>query len=557
MRAPRLARPVTPRPGATRPAVAACASAKKRPPPPERQPPPPDGANADTDDDAAWQAWLDVDAPPLPATPPPRADAASGDRLRAFAEALAGGPDVSAEAEAAAAAAARAEGDAERAFLVAVGPSGPAKSAGVYATDDSLTELAALCETAGLEVVGRTYQPLASPHPRTYVGSGFLATLTAAAVAAGADAVVVDDELTPSQQRALDAALEPAGLRVVDRTALVLDVFAQRARSREGALQVELAASQFQLPRLTRLWTHLERQGGGRSKGMGETQKEVDKRLLRARIAALRDDIEDVRRDRAAARARRAAAGLPVVALVGYTSAGKSSLLNALTGAGALADAALFATLDPLTRRVALPSGKAALLTDTVGFIRKLPPTLVAAFRATLEEVAAADVLLHVVDVAHPAAAAQSATVAAALDEVLGGDGDEALPRPPLVTVWNKVDAAADPAAVRAVAAARTAPTIPVSAHTGDGLEALLAAVEAAVAGALVPVTALVPFDAGALAAAARSDGVVAAEAYLPSGTLLRARVPPGLAARLAPHAVSEDEWEEAVAREGVVVEES
>ena len=546
MRTPRPSRPAPPRPGAARPAVAACASPKKRPPPPGRQPPPPDATNADTDDDdAAWQAWLDVDAPPLPPTPPPPADTASGDRLRAFAEALAGGPDVSAEAEAAAAAAARAEGgDAKRAFLVAVGPSGPAKSAGVYATDDSLTELAALCETAGLEVVGRVSQPLAAPHPRTYVGSGFLTTLTAAAVAAGADAVVVDDELTPSQQRALDAALELAGLRVVDRTALVLDVFAQRARSREGALQVELAAAQFQLPRLTRLWTHLERQGGGRSKGMGETQKEVDRRLLRARIAALRADIEDVRRDRAAARARRAAAGLPVVALVGYTSAGKSSLLNALTGARALADAALFATLDPLTRRVALPCGKAALLTDTVGFIRKLPPTLVAAFRATLEEVAAADVLLHVVDVAHHAAAAQSATVAAALDDVLGSleDGEDALPRPPLVTVWNKVDAAADPAAVRAVAAARTAPTIPVSAHTGDGLDALLAAVEAAVAGALVPITALVPFDAGALAAAARADGVVAAEANLPSGTLLRARVPPGLAARLAPHAVSEDE---------------
>lgn len=368
-----------------------------------------------------------------------------------------------------------------------------------------------------------------------------MTTLTAAAAAAGADAVVVDDELSPAQQRALDAALAPAGLRVVDRTALVLDVFAQRARSREGALQVELAAAQFQLPRLTRLWTHLERQSGGRTKGMGETQKEVDKRLLRSRISALRADIEDVRRDRAAARARRAAAGLPVVALVGYTSAGKSSLLNALTRSRALADAALFATLDPLTRRLALPSGKAALLTDTVGFIRKLPPTLVAAFRATLEEVAAADVLLHVVDVSHPAAAAQSATVADALDEVLGA----ATQRPPLITVWNKVDAAADPDAVRAVAAARPAPTVAVSAHTGDGLDALLAAIEAAVSDALVPVRALIPFDAGALAAAARADGVVAREAYVEGGTLVQARVPPGLAARLARYAVDDREWED------------
>lgn len=312
---------------------------------------------------------------------------------------------------------------------------------------------------------------------------------------------------------------------------------------------MELAAAQYQLPRLARLWTHLERQGGGRTKGMGETQKEVDKRLLRARIAALSDEIDDVRRDRAAARLRRVRAGLPTVAIVGYTSAGKSSLLNALTGAAVLADAALFATLDPTTRRVRLPSGKAALLSDTVGFIRKLPPAVVAAFRATLEEAAAADVLLHVVDVSHPAAAAQSATVAAALDDVLAGKPPGA-PRPPLITVWNKVDAAPDPDAVRAVAAARPAPTLAVSAATGEGLDALLAAVEAAVADALVPVLALVPFSDGALAAAARGEGVVDEEAFTPRGTLLRARVPPGLASRLEPYAV--DDWDEAVAREAV-----
>jgi len=505
---------------------------------PRRLPPraaaPPDGAAA-ADADEGWLSWADAPGvkPVTDAAEPADGSAAAG--LQALAAALAGDvPSAEAEAAAHAAAAAEAAG-VERAFLVAVAPKSGAHSAraGEYSTSDSLGELAALCATAGLAVAGRDWQALPSPNPRTYVNTGFLAELGAKAAAAGAGVIVFDDELSPAQIRALEAALP--GLRLCDRTTLILDVFSQRARSREGALQVELAAAEYQLPRLTRLWSHLERQGGGRTKGMGEKQKEIDRRLLKSRISALKKTIDDVRRDRAAHRARRADAGLPVVALVGYTSAGKSSLLNALTGAGVLADDALFATLDPTTRRLTLPSGKAALLTDTVGFIRKLPTSLVAAFRATLEEAAAADVLVHVVDVAHPAAAAQSATVASVLADVGAGDahGQQVL------TVWNKVDAAADPGAVADVAAAR-ARTVAVSAATGAGLGALLSAVEAVVAAALTPVTALVPFAAGGLVAAARAEGVVEAEAFVPAGALLRARVPPALAARLAEYAVDD-----------------
>ena len=439
--------------------------------------------------------------------------------------------------------------------------------------EESLDELASLAETAGMEVVGRTKQagsfpfgggrggyvrrpspsltrpphsdrppPLNLPHfqsldainPRTYLNSGKLLELAAELAAARADTVVFDDELTPGQLRNLERALGPVA-RLCDRTALILDIFSQRAGSREGQLQVALAQATYQLPRLTRMWTHLERQSGsGQVKGMGEKQIEVDKRLLRTRMAGLRRDLDDVRRNRAQYRSRREEAGLPVIALVGYTSAGKSSLFNALTGAGVLADDRLFATLDPTTRRLKLPSGKEALMSDTVGFIQKLPTQLVAAFRATLEEAASAGLLLHVVDVSHPAAAAQSATVAGVLAEMGAGET-------PLLTVWNKVDVAPDPDAARAVAAGR-ADTLCVSALTGEGLEVLLAAVEAKVADGMQLVHALVPFHlAGDLLAQARASGIVAVEAYVPAGALLTARVPPALAARLAPYTVSAD----------------
>jgi GTP-binding protein HflX len=433
-----------------------------------------------------------------------------------------------------------------------------------------LDELAALAGTAGLEVVGRLTQAVeGGPNPRTYLNAGKLEELGAALAAAGADTAIFDDELSPGQARTLERALG-SKVRLCDRTALILDIFAQRAASAEGQLQVALAAAEYQLPRLTRLWTHLERQSGGRVKGMGEKQLEVDKRLLRARMAGLRADLEEVRRQRAGRAARRAAAGLPTVALVGYTSAGKSSLLNALTGAGVLADDRLFATLDPATRRLTLPAGKEVLLCDTVGFIQKLPTSLVAAFRATLEAATDADLLLHVVDVSPPAAAAQSAAVAAVLaevgaigsggsdeedeDEDEGEDGPASITTPPiLLTVWNKVDAAPDPGAVRAVAAARR-DTFPVSALTGEGLADLVGAVERAVGAALLPVAARLPFSAGDLAAEARRAGVVAGEGFTPDGVILLARVPPSLAARLAPHAMPVPAAVAALAEAGVEV---
>ena len=456
-------------------------------------------------------------------------------------------------------------------------PASPLSTA--YSTAESLEELASLAETAGLVVVGKLSQALLQPNPRTYVNAGKVAEIAAAVVASRADTVIFDDELTPAQARNLERALEGAyaaagsggggsfagprarvstkKVSVCDRTALILDIFAQRAASREGMLQVELAQAEYQLPRLTRMWSHLERQSGGRTKGMGEKQIEVDKRLLRARAAALRKEIDAVRRERAARRAARAAARVPVVALVGYTSAGKSSLLNALTGASALADDAPFATLDPTTRRLpGLPGGKAALLTDTVGFIQKLPTQLVAAFRATLEEAAAADLLVHVVDVSHPAAAAQSSTVARVLREIGVADGA------PTVVAWNKIDAADSRRgagagdAARALAATRTGEreTVCVSAATGEGLEELRRAVAAKLSEALSRhrVRLLLPFgDAEAAGAAARlrRSGSVLREVFTAEGTVVEAAAADAAtAARLQERfGVSEARFEEAV----------
>lgn len=300
-----------------------------------------------------------------------------------------------------------------------------------FTSESSLDELALLAETAGARVVGRAVQKLASPHPAHYVGKGKLAEIKSQRGASGYTVVIFDDELSPSQQRNLENAL---GVKVLDRTALILDIFAQRARTREGALQVELAQSEYLLPRLAGQWSHLERlEGAIGARGPGETQLETDRRLVRNKIARLKRQIEAVRRQRALYRRRRARAGVPVVALVGYTNAGKSTLMRALSGADVFTEDKLFATLDPLTRRIALPGGRAALLSDTVGFIQKLPTQLVAAFRATLEELEAADVLMHVVDITHPDAPLQSRTVEETLAEL-------GLSEKPVITVLNKVD---------------------------------------------------------------------------------------------------------------------
>ncbi|MCE7938985.1 GTPase HflX [bacterium] len=441
----------------------------------------------------------------------------------------------------------------EPAFLVGVDLHSEPDS---WSLASSLDELEALADTAGLAVVGRTTQQLGTPHGGTLIGSGKVEETKLAAHDAGAEVVLFDHELTPRQQRNLENALE---LKVIDRTALILDVFAQHARTREGMLQVELAQYEYRLPRLTRMWTHLARQSGGRAggatggvgvRGPGETQLEIDRREIGRRITSLKDEIESLRQQRRQTRQRRRRAGLPVVALVGYTNAGKSTLLNALTGAGVLAADQLFATLDPTTRRVALPSGRPALFTDTVGFIQKLPTQLVAAFRATLEEIAEADLLVHVVDVTHPDVIRQIQTVERVLRELGMTD-------PPMVVAANKVDrlppggeeGAGEARAVDGVAGRRggdAAPLpahpvfdvlaelrvaaypdlVPISARQKAGLDDLLDAIDAALEQQLVPVTLVLPYQAGKVLDLVHTHGVVDLEVHGEAGTRLKARVP-------------------------------
>ncbi|MCS7276407.1 MAG: GTPase HflX [Dehalococcoidia bacterium] len=318
----------------------------------------------------------------------------------------------------------------ERALLVAAEPKNGSRRDGWDAAS-SLEELALLADTAGARVVGRVVQRLERPDPAYYVGRGKLQEIVSLRTSLQYDLVIFDDELSPVQQRNLEKALQ---VKVLDRTALILDIFAQHARTREGRLQVELAQHEYLLPRLRGQWSHLERLGGGiGTRGPGETQLETDRRLIKRRIQHLRRELEEVRQHRALHRRRRAREDLPLVSLVGYTNAGKSTLMRALSGADVLVADQLFATLDPLTRRVRLPGGGFFLLTDTVGFINKLPPQLVAAFRATLEELEDADLLLHVIDITHPRAAEQADAVEKTLAE-LGLQGKAR------IAVLNKVD---------------------------------------------------------------------------------------------------------------------
>lgn len=416
----------------------------------------------------------------------------------------------------------------ERVFLVAAAlkRSQNSKSGHTYSILESLEELGRLAETAGLEVVGYTYQMLDELNPRTYVNTGKVGEIAKAIADTGAETVLFDDELSPGQMRNLERALGKQGVRLCDRTALILDIFAQRARTREGKLQVELAQAEYQLPRLTRMWSHLERQsGGGQVKGMGEKQIEVDRRLLRNQAARLRRQLEDIRGHRKGYRDRRAAAPIPVVALVGYTNAGKSSLLNTLTNAGVLAEDQLFATLDPTTRRVVLPGGQEVLFSDTVGFIQRLPTQLIAAFRATLEEIKDASLLLHVVDASHPNAAAQVDAVNKVLDEL------EATNIPTL-TVWNKLDACSNPQAVLSVGAGRKE-TVCVSATEGYGIDTLLESILRQLQKKMMKMMVLVPYDRGVLVDEIYRSGVVVREAFTEVGTIIDCHVPPNLAGKL------------------------
>jgi GTPase len=407
--------------------------------------------------------------------------------------------------------------------------------------DDSLAELALLAKTAGLEVVGRLTQRLDSPHPSTLIGSGKLEELNILVTELGASVVLFDDELSPRQQRELEKALGE-NVKVIDRTALILDIFASHARTREGAVQVELAQYEYRLPRLTRAWTHLARQAGGRAggasggvgvRGPGETQLEVDRREIGRRIAFLKRQLEEIRKHRDQYRQHRREAATPVVAVVGYTNAGKSTLLNAVADADVLAEDKLFATLDPTTRRVELPSDRLALFSDTVGFIQKLPTQLVAAFRSTLEEVTAADLLVHVVDVSHANREEQIAAVEEVLEEL--GAGNKTT-----VMAFNKIDRLdmREPEVAEGVhdLMAEYPDAVAISARTKQGLDALLQSIDRALRHHMAPVDVLIPYPRGELVALMHEHGIVEREEHTEDGTHLVGRLPVELAGRYAPY---------------------
>lgn len=405
--------------------------------------------------------------------------------------------------------------NAPRAVLVGLDIKG---SPGALDVEDSLAELALLADTAGIQVVGQTYQRVDHPDPATFIRSGKVEEVGYWVKELDASYVLFDDELSPRHQRELEKAFGDE-VTILDRTALILDIFAQHAHTREGALQVALAQYEYRLPRLTRQWTHLARQAGGAAmrggasgvglRGPGETQLETDRREIRRRISHLRTELEGVRAHRERYRAQRRRAGIPVVALVGYTNAGKSTLLNRLSQSDVYVADQLFATLDPTTRRVALPAGREVLFTDTVGFIQKLPTSLVAAFRATLEEIASADLLLHVADASHPNVLQHARVVDDTLRHDLGvGD----LPR---LTVFNKIDLAQrDEPAQLAMLEERYPDALFISALHGTGIGALLLEVEDRVAAAQVRVVVRIPYSEGALISRFYEIGIVEEERH-------------------------------------------
>ena len=419
----------------------------------------------------------------------------------------------------------------ERVFLVGVDVHGQNQ---LLTVEDSLAELSLLSDTAGLEVVGEITQKLTHPNPETFIGSGKVEELKALAEETLTQVIIFDNELSPRHQRELEKHIG-ASIRVIDRTALILDIFAQHAHTSDGQLQVKLAQLEYYLPRLTGQWTHLARQaggGGGRSgsvggvglRGPGETQLEIDRRSVRHDIAHIKEELEKVRSHRMRYRAQRKRNRIPTVALVGYTNAGKSTLLNRLAKSDVYVADQLFATLDPTTRRVELPGGYQALFTDTVGFIQKLPTTLVAAFHATLEEIAEADLLLHLVDISHPNAMNQSEAVQQTLEEI---DASHI----PVITVLNKIDRLSDPEAARR--AVNLFPqAVAISARTGAGIDDLLEHIRSGLYETFTPILVRLPYQQGQLISLFHEFGQVERLEHGRKGVLMQGRIPGRLVAQ-------------------------
>jgi GTP-binding protein HflX len=393
---------------------------------------------------------------------------------------------------------------------------------------ESLAELAELATTAGAEIVGEGIQKLESPSPATFIGKGKAEEFAALCRQNTVDTVVFDDELSPAQSRNLEKIF---ACRVMDRTALILEIFSQRARTREGKLQIELAQLEYLLPRLTRFWSHLSRQRGstGSIGGEGESQLESDRRKIQERIEKIESELDTVRRQRETQRAGRQRANWPLASIVGYTNAGKSTLLNKLTGAGVLAENKLFATLDPTTRRLRLPTNQNVLLTDTVGFIKKLPHGLVEAFKATLEEVVRADLLVHVVDISHPQAQEQIDAVNTVLLEI--GAADK-----PVLMVFNKIDQLSG--TVSGAMREKYPHAVCISARTGEGIEPLLAEIGTQLRPVREFLDLRVPQEQAAVIARVHAVGQVVESRYSGKNARFKVRIPPHLVDEFAPFLV-------------------
>ncbi len=413
-----------------------------------------------------------------------------------------------------------------------------------FRLEDSLNELFLLAQTVGIEVVTAVTQKLDKPNPQTYIGAGKLEEIKALVNETGANMILFDDELSPRHLRELEKHFDE-NVRIIDRTALILDIFAQHAATREGALQVELAQYEYRLPRLTRAWTHLARQaggGGGRAgsvggvglRGPGETQLEVDRRDIRRRIAHLKEELEKVKVHRRQYRRRRKKSGVPVVALIGYTNAGKSTLLNALSNANVYVADQLFATLDPTTRRVVLSNHNEILLTDTVGFIQKLPTHLIAAFRATLEEICEADLLLHVLDVSHPIAQQQAQAVFQTLREI---EADHL----PIFTVLNKIDLLKNPRQSLELMA-RYPNSVAISALSGLGLDELLRKLEDFLFGRQHAISVEIPQKETYLIQLFSKEGIVDQITYSGNTVYIQGKVPGRHLAKYTPYLYPHDE---------------